>query len=295
MLPAPKRLLSRLAAHDRAHGLTRPGDRVLAAVSGGPDSVCLAHHLWRLSKKGRLSMAIIHMHHGLRDEDADRDASSVERLARALDVPFILEHLPVQKTAARERRSLEDAGRKLRYRTLGRTARRLGFGKAATGHQLDDQAETFILHLLRGTTAKGLAGIPSLRTLPRGPRQGRVEVIRPLLALTRGEILAYCRAYGLRARQDRSNRSLRFTRNWVRLKAIPLLEQRNPRIREHLAAIASDLRRLSGKNDDRRSSSIIPDKSPRKPGRDPGSRPGRRIPAPRQAPRSRGGDGIIRG
>ncbi|MFH1726229.1 MAG: tRNA lysidine(34) synthetase TilS [Elusimicrobiota bacterium] len=244
MPPAPKRLLSRLAAFDRAEGLLSRGDRVLVAVSGGPDSVCLAHRLSRLAARRRLIATVLHMHHGLRGRGADRDAVFAERLARQLGLPFVLERLPVSELASRERRSLEDAGRRLRYRALAACARRLGCDKAATGHHLDDQAETLLLHLLRGTKAKGLAGIPPKRVLREGAGRGvrRVQLIRPLLVLSRAEVLAYCRAYGLRYRKDPTNRSTRFTRNWVRLKVLPLLERRNPRIREHLAAIAQDIR-----------------------------------------------------
>ncbi|HBL17304.1 MAG: tRNA lysidine(34) synthetase TilS [Elusimicrobia bacterium GWA2_69_24] len=240
-MPQPKSLLSRLAAFDRKEGLLQAGDRVLAAVSGGADSVCLAHHLSRLAGKGRITVAIAHFHHGLRGRDADRDAAFVRRLAGRLGAPFILERLPVSATAERDRRSLEDAGRHLRYRALERIARRRNANKIATGHHMDDQAETLLLHLLRGTKAKGLAGIPACRPLGRGPG----EVVRPLLALDRSEILRYCRAYGLRFRSDRSNRSDRFTRNWIRREILPRLELKNPRIREHLCALAADVQRLT--------------------------------------------------
>lgn len=235
----PKRLLSRLSAFERAERLFEPGDKVLAAVSGGPDSVCLAHHLCRLAPRKRLRVELLHMHHGLRGADADDDQRSVERLAARLGVPLHLSRLPVERTAREERRCLEDAGRRLRYAELARTARRLGFNKAATGHQLDDQAETFLLHLLRGTKAKGLSGIPPKRPLAPG-----CVLVRPLLALSRKDVREYLDACGLRWREDPSNRSERFTRNWVRRRALPLLEKKNPRIREHLASLAADLRRV---------------------------------------------------
>lgn len=243
-MPTPKALLSRLAAFDRAEGLLRRGDSVIAAVSGGPDSVCLAHHLARLAPLRGLRVVLWHAHHGLRGKAADRDAAFVAALARRLGLPCELARLPVAALARRERRSLEDAARRLRYRALGEAARRLRCGKAATGHQLDDQAETVLLHLLRGTKAKGLGGIPPRRRLRElGPR-ARVELIRPLLPLSRAEVLAYLRAYGLGYRRDATNRSERFTRNWVRRRVLPLLARRNPRVREHLAALAADIRSL---------------------------------------------------
>lgn len=245
--PHPKRLLSRLTGFIRAHDLVAPGDKVLVAVSGGPDSVCLAHYLCRMSPL-RPRAAILHIHHGLRGRDADRDAAFVRKVAESLGVPFVLKKLAVGRFASRERRSVEDAARVLRYRALALAARSLGCSKVAVGHQMDDQAETLLLHLLRGTKARGLAAMP-----PKRPLAGRVAgdapgvaLIRPLLALRRGEVLEYLEAYGLRCRADRSNDSDAFTRNWIRRKVLPLLESRSPRIREHLVAIAADLRAKLG-------------------------------------------------
>jgi len=237
------RLWSKLLRFDRSLGLIRPGDRILAAVSGGPDSVCLAHFLFLLAQRRRFEIRLIHFHHGLRGKAADRDARFVDRLAARWSQKAIQRRLPVAAFARSSGRSMEDAGRQLRYDGLLREARRLRCNKAATAHHLDDQAETVLLNLLRGTRARGLAGIP-----PRRPLGGEVEVIRPLLALRREEILQYLRHHRLKFRIDASNRSVDFTRNWIRLRVLPLLERKNPRIREHLAAIADDLRELLDKN-----------------------------------------------
>ncbi|HVE14966.1 MAG TPA: tRNA lysidine(34) synthetase TilS [Elusimicrobiota bacterium] len=238
-MPAPKRVLSELAAFDRREGLLRRGDRVLAAVSGGPDSVCLAHRLARLSGPRGLRVELIHFDHGLRGEAARRDERFCRALAERLGLPYHARQLPVARAARAQRRSLEDAGRVLRYRALASEARRLGLDTVAVGHHLDDQAETLILHLLRGTKAKGLAGIPPSRPLADG-----VRLVRPLLGISRADVLTYLRAYGLRFRRDASNREERFTRNWVRLRILPILESRSPRLREHLAALAADVRAL---------------------------------------------------
>ena len=233
------RIWSKLVAFDRAHELVRSGDRVLVAVSGGPDSVCLADFLHRLAQRRRLALRIVHFHHGLRGAAADRDARFVDSLGRRWAVPVTHERLEVRRYALRSRRSLEDASRKLRYDALKRLARSGRYNKVATGHQLDDHAETVLLNLLRGTRAKGLAGIPPSRALKRG-----VLLIRPLLAMRRTEVLAYLRHHRLAYRTDASNRSTDFTRNWVRLKALPLLERKSPRLREHLASISEDVRKL---------------------------------------------------
>jgi len=229
-----KALASKLMAFDRKEKLVLAGENILIAVSGGPDSVCLAHHLSRLAPRRRLGLALVHFHHGLRGREADKDAQSVRKLAARLGLPFILRRLDVRRASSREGRSLEDAGRALRYRALAALAREGGFDKVATGHQQDDQAETVLLHLLRGTRAKGLAGIPVKRPL-RGA--GGVEVIRPLLAISRREILDYLDIHRLPRRSDMSNRCEKFTRNWLRLRVLPMLEKRNPRIRELLAAL----------------------------------------------------------
>ena len=233
-----KPLLSRLAAWTRAEGLLSPRDRVLAAVSGGADSVCLAHWLASRRAKGRIrALTLVHFHHGLRGRAADRDAASVRDLAGRLGAGFHEERLPVRAAAAERRAGLEDAGRALRYAALARLARSGGYDKVALGHHLDDNAETLLLHLLRGTRAAGLAGIPPRRALAGC----RAEAVRPLLALTRAETRSYCREFGLPWREDASNRDTAFTRNWVRRKLIPLMESKSPRLREHLSSLAADL------------------------------------------------------
>lgn len=241
------RIWAKLLRHCGEWNLLEPGDRVLAAVSGGPDSVCLAHALSRLAR--RVELRIVHFHHGLRGREADLDAAWARKFGKSLGLPVSVRRLPVRAFARRERRSLEDAGRALRYRALAREAARTGCNKVATGHQLDDAAETVLLNLLRGTRAAGLAGIPPRRALlepsaagPARPGAG-VELIRPLLCLTRREVLDYLRYHGLRHRRDRSNLSLKHTRNWVRRVALPLLESRAPGLRGRLARIALDLRR----------------------------------------------------
>lgn len=230
------RVWAKLVAYDRGLRLVREGDRVLAAVSGGPDSVCLADYLARLRERRRFELRLAHFDHGLRPGSA-ADARFVERLGCRLGAPVHVERLPVRLAAARERRGLEDAGRRLRYRALERLARRTRSNKVATGHQLDDQAETVVLHLLRGTSLEGLAGIP-----PRRPLGPRVEVVRPLLCLTRSEVGEYLRYRRLAWREDPTNRSKRFLRNWVRLELLPMLERKAPGIRGRLAAFADSAR-----------------------------------------------------
>lgn len=244
-MPHPKKLLSRLAAFDRAEGLIAPRDSILIALSGGADSVCLAHHLARIARRRNLRLTALHIHHGLRAREADRDAAFAEKTAARLGLPFVLKRVSVSEFARDERRSLEDAARVLRYETFHSVARRFACDVVATGHHADDQAETLLLHLLRGKKAKGLGGIAPKRPLKKKGRGSKITLIRPLLDLSRKEILAYLKAYGLKHRTDSSNREERFTRNWIRRKVLPLLETRNPGLRANLLAIAADVRRLT--------------------------------------------------
>lgn len=229
-------------AFEAAHRLLPPGRRVLAAVSGGPDSVCLAHWLSVQARKKGLTVAIVHVHHGLRARAADGDARFVERLGAKLGLPVAVVRAPVRALAAKRGLGLEEAGRKERYRLLGERARRGRFTAVATGHQLDDQAETVLLHLLRGTSLEGLGGIPVRRPLRSG-----VELIRPLLPLTRAEVLLYLKIHDLDWREDASNADPKFTRNWVRGEVLPLLEKRAPGVKDRLAAIAAKVRAAVGR------------------------------------------------
>ncbi len=228
---------SKLVAFEKAHVFFPRGARVLAAVSGGPDSVVLAHWLSVLKRRQGLDVALLHVHHGLRGRAADADARSVLALGEALGLPAAVVKADVKTLAKRRGLGLEDAGRRARYAALASRAKRARRTVVATGHQLDDQAETLLLHLLRGTSAAGLAGIP-----PRRPLAPGVELVRPLLPLTRGEVLAYLKVHGLSWREDASNASEAFERNWVRRRLLPLLERRRPGIRTRLAALADDAR-----------------------------------------------------
>jgi tRNA(Ile)-lysidine synthase len=233
------RVWSKLIAFQKAKNLLEPGDRVLAAVSGGPDSVCLVHYLAQMSRRIPISVAVAHVHHGLRGRPADIDADFVRKLSSQLGLATALLKVPVARTARKRGMGVEEAARKLRYAALVDEARRLGFNKIATGHHMDDQAETVLLNLLRGTQLAALAAMPAQR-----PISPKIGLIRPLLALKRSEIMLYLKAHRLKYRLDRSNLSTKLTRNWLRREALPFLEIRNPRVREHLAGIAEQVQAL---------------------------------------------------
>ncbi|HVC09919.1 MAG TPA: tRNA lysidine(34) synthetase TilS [Elusimicrobiota bacterium] len=231
------RVWSKMRSLEKERGFLVPGGRILAAVSGGPDSVCLGHYLWSQSRRRGFALFFVHFHHGLRGRAADADARLVLDLGKKWGVPTRVVSIPVAKAAARRGLGIEEAGRKLRYQALAREAKRLGCGKAATAHHLDDQAESVLLSLLRGSRLEALAGI-----FPERPLSPGVKLIRPLLNLKKSEILEYLRFHDLKFRLDRTNASRRFTRNWVRQDVLPLLERKNPRVRERLAAVADQVR-----------------------------------------------------
>jgi tRNA(Ile)-lysidine synthase len=197
----------------RRHALFGRGDRVLVALSGGPDSVALLRVLGELEAGGELSVAgVAHLNHGWRDA-AHGDEQFCRALAAEVGVPFRSDLVDVRGLAARLRVSLEDAGRRARYELFDRVATELGADVIATGHTRDDQAETFLLRLLRGAGPRGLGGIH--------PRSGRV--VRPLLEISRDELRTYLSAREQPFREDESNRDLSIPRNRIRHQLLPLL------------------------------------------------------------------------
>jgi tRNA(Ile)-lysidine synthase len=236
------RVWGKLIAHEKEHALLPRGASVLAAVSGGPDSVALAHYLSQRARPLGLSVRVLHVHHGLRGRAADADAAFVLRLAAALGLPASVVRVDARAAAARRGAGLEDAARALRYAALSKEARRRGCSVVAAGHHLDDQAETVLLNLLRGTRLSALGAIAPSRPLAAG-----VALVRPLLPLSRAEVMTYLARHDLPHRRDRTNDSEAFARNWLRRSVLPALEKRQPRVKEHLAGIAAQVRALSGR------------------------------------------------
>ncbi len=225
-------LLRRLRETIGEFRLINPREKVVVAVSGGPDSVVLLHALRRLAEEIGCSLHVAHFDHGLRPESGE-DAAYVRALAGSLGVPCTVGEGRVRERAARERLSLQAAAREERYAFLRGVARQSGAQKIALGHQRDDQAETFLLRLLRGAGLDGLAAIRPAR--PDG-------IIRPLLYVGREEIEAYCCREGLSPRLDPTNLKPVYIRNRLRLHLIPVLADYNPRVREVLARTAEELR-----------------------------------------------------
>ncbi len=211
---------------ERNAPLPLPG-RVLVAVSGGADSMALLSLLCRWPQPG-LTVAAVHVHHGIRGAEADRDAAFVAEMCRAWKVPLFSVRADVPGIAARERLGLEETGRLVRYAVFARVAQMWRADVVATAHTASDQAETVLMHLLRGCGIAGLAGIPAVR--------GRL--VRPLLSCTRTEIEAYCRRLGIPYVTDSTNVDVRYTRNAVRYDLLPAMRRLNPAAEQALLRIA---------------------------------------------------------
>lgn len=221
----------------KEHGLIAPKDVVLAAVSGGPDSVALLEGLLRLREELSFSVTAAHLNHRLRGPDSDEDERFVRSLVERRGVPLIVEARQVSQIREKKGGSLEEIAREVRYAFLRRAAGKCGAKRIALGHNLDDNVETFLMNLIRGSGLRGLSGMPMLR------REGRFVVIRPLLQVTREEILSFLKKENLPYREDRSNRDTAYTRNRIRHVLLPLLEREyNPQIRRVLIETARRLR-----------------------------------------------------
>lgn len=209
-------------AYARREGRFAPGDRVLVAVSGGPDSVALLHLLVRLAPELGLDLGVAHFDHGLRGEDSRADAVFVADLAQGLTLPCYQGRGPVRDAARRDKVSLQMAARKLRRQFFQDTRRRHGYAKLALGHTADDQVELFWLRLLRGAGLEGLKGM--WPATPEG-------LVRPLLTVGKAVLLAWLEQEGLPYRVDASNLSRAYLRNRVRLDLLPHLTRGyNPRL-----------------------------------------------------------------
>lgn len=213
------------------HMLPPAGGIVLCAVSGGRDSMCLLHYLHSVAPACGFTVAAGHLNHGMRPE-ADSDEAFVRRFCEERDIPFYTEKDAVYERAKEWKLSVEETGRRLRYAFLTRTAEAVGATFVATAHHMNDNAETVLLNLLRGSGSEGLGGIPPVRGL----------FIRPLLETSRREIEHYCAEHGIGYVEDSTNFDTHYARARLRHELWPQLEQINPNLTQTLSRTAALLR-----------------------------------------------------
>lgn len=204
--------------------LISSGDTIVVAVSGGPDSIALLHGLCQLKSRYRWKVIAAHLNHSFRGQEADEDGRYVEKIAEELSIPSFIEKINVPQKMKEWGMGSQETSRLIRYEFLDRVARSYPKSIIATAHHADDQVETIIMRLLRGTGIEGLSGIP-IKRMEKG-----VPLIRPLLRVSRSQIEHYCKVQGLFPRTDKSNLSGKYTRNRIRLEVIPLLKRENPEI-----------------------------------------------------------------
>lgn len=238
--------------------LLQKGDKIVVGISGGADSICLVHILLALKDELEIEIYGVHINHGIRKETAKRDEEYVREFCEKYRIPFFCFERDIPKIAREEKLSEEEAGRKIRYECFREVLEKVGGNKIAVAHHQNDQAETLLLHLCRGSGIQGLAGI----------RPKRDNIIRPLLFVTRGEIEQYLAENQIFYQEDETNQDIIYARNKVRHEILPKLEMINPRTVEHMAracemmqetvdflqkVVQSEFNRLVEKEEDRRS------------------------------------------
>lgn len=212
--------------------LIHNGDKILVAFSGGPDSVFALHFLDKFKKKYGVELLALHFNHGLRGKESDDDANFAEEFCDAMNVKFIVQNLNVKTFAKKNKFSIEEAARLLRYKNLDLIAKKWGCTKIVTAHNLSDNTETILMNLFNGTGLSGLMGIP----IQRG------NIVRPLICLSKQEIFEYLQKEKINYRVDSSNLSDDFRRNYIRNRIVPLIKTKlNPQIDEALFRSSQNL------------------------------------------------------
>ena len=225
-------MLETIRALTTEYDMLPRGGKVLCALSGGSDSMCLLHLLSAMAEEGGFTLCAAHYNHHLRGAESDEDAAFVARWCEEYHIPCTLGEGDVAAEAAKRNQGLEETARQLRYAFLTETAEALGCSRIATAHNADDNLETLLLHLTRGAGLHGLAGIP--------PRRG--ELVRPLLTTPRADIEAYLEAHHIPHVEDSTNTDTKYARNKLRSQVIPVLRELNPKLTQRSAETMSYLR-----------------------------------------------------
>ena len=205
--------------------LIKKGDKILVALSGGPDSVFLLHLLVKYKRRFQIDIGALHINHRIRGTDAKTDQEFCEKFCKKMKVKYYSKNKNVKSFAYKNRVSIEEAGREIRYLELRNTAQKYSYNKIATAHNSGDNAETILLNLIKGTGIDGISGIP----IERG------NIIRPILCLKKESILNYLNKSGLNYRTDKSNLSNVYERNYIRNNILPLIKENlNPNVEESI-------------------------------------------------------------
>ncbi|KHD85035.1 tRNA lysidine(34) synthetase TilS [Bacillus ginsengihumi] len=219
----------------RKHDLIKRNDRLLVAVSGGPDSLALLHYLVKKREDYGIEVIAAHLDHMIRGEESYQDLLFVETFCKQLQVNCISKRIPILEKLKDSSLGIEGTARDYRYSFLKEVMEETNANRVAFGHHGDDQIETVLMRLTRGTSEKGRAGIPLRRPFFQG------EIIRPLLCLEKREIEEYCHFYRLQPRIDESNFSLEYTRNRFRSIVVPFLKEENPHAHDHFQRFSEEL------------------------------------------------------
>lgn len=222
-------LLNKIQDTIQKYNLVKSGAKIILAVSGGPDSILLLTVFAKLRKKYNLDLSVLHINHLIRKSAARKEADFVKKLSAKLKIPFYYYEKDAPAFAKEHKLSLEEAARNIRRAVYGELLKKLGADSLATGHNSDDQAETVLMRIIRGTSPAGLGGMK--------PASG--FIIRPLIELPRAEITAYLEKNKIKFKTDESNKDIKFFRNKIRHKLLPLLKKEyNPNIIEALITLA---------------------------------------------------------
>ncbi len=224
-------LILRTIKHIREQKIVTEGERVLVGCSGGIDSATLLFVLNEARNDVAFDLGVAHINHLLRSQESERDEAFVRDTAAGYGLPFFLKRADVRGYAALHGLSLQHAGRDIRYQFLDEIADNEGFTRIATAHNLDDQIETFILRLIKGSGIRGLSAIPPVRD----------RIIRPFLHIYRSEITSFAEHYSIAFVEDSSNVKTVYERNYIRHKIMPLLQELNPAFREKIGSLLGDI------------------------------------------------------
>ncbi len=227
--------LKRIKDAVKHYDMIKSQDRILVAVSGGADSVCLLKVLSEFRRPLGVEIVAANLDHGIRGKESRRDSNFVKSLAKEMGIELVCKKVKIS-SRAKNKKSVEERGREERYKFFKEAAKRKKCNVIATGHNLNDQAETVMMRVILGGSISGLSGIPPVRD------DGVFRIIRPLIRTSREEIIDFLKKENLVYVTDSTNLEEKYLRNSIRLKVLPYLEQYNPQVKRSLANIADSLR-----------------------------------------------------